>query len=256
MKKTELIDYVKRQLGYPTVNVEVTDDQISDAITQAINEIKPWYTVFKYLTIDVNTSCIDLTEYQIQDVTDVIKVFDNVSKGSERDPFSYSGMSAYYSNPYYAQSKYNSSIMSNSNIHKVISSYASLYQEQFYAKLATLLQQRTMGSIYENISWKFYENKLYIDTGVPSTSVVTIEYIPEVLKVEDFADNNIYTNYLRDLSVAFSLIIQARVVGKYSTNGSPTQINYSDMRSDALRDIERIRADIISKVSNRFYITD
>lgn len=258
MKKSELKDYIKRQLGYPTVNVEVTDEQIEDQISKAINEIKPWYTVFKYLTIDVNSSCIDLTDYQIQDVTDVMKVFDISSKGkpSELDPFTYSGMQAYYSVPMYSISKYNNAIMHNSNIHRVISSYASMYQEQFYSKLATMMQQRTASSIKENISWKFYDNKLYIDTGFPSTSVVTIEYIPSVLKVEDFEDTDIYCNYLKDLSVAFTLIIQARVVGKTEVSGSPVSINWREMKADAEKDIDRIRADIVSKVSNRFYITD
>lgn len=261
MKESELIDYVKRQLGYPTVNVELTDEQIKDAIVNAIQEIQPWYTVFKYITLDAISSCIDLTEYKVKDVTDVIKVFDASTlngKGSksEIDPFSYSGMAAYYSVPFYAISRYSTSIMTNQNIHRVISSYASMYQEQFYAKLATAMEQRAAGSLYENISWKFYDNKLYIDTGVPSTTVITIEYIPNVITVEDFPDNEIYTSYLRNLSVDFSLILQARVVGKYQVSGSPTTINFSDMRADAQRDIDRIREDLINKVSNRFYITD
>lgn len=257
MNKSELIDYVKRQLGYPTVNVEVTDAQITDCIDRAINEINPWYTVFKYLTLDVNSSCIDLTEYKIKDVTDVIKVLDiRDTKNSEIDPFSYSGMSAYYRVPFYAISKYNASIMANQNIHKIISSYASMYQEQFYSRIASLLERRAQSSLYENISWKFYDNKLYIDTGYPGTSIVTIEYTPNTLTVEDFDETSIYMNFLKDLSEAFSLIIQARVTGKYQVSGSPTSINYSDMRADAERNISRIREELVNKVSNRFYITD
>jgi hypothetical protein len=223
LKKDELIKYVKRQLGYPTVNVELTDEQINDSIMRAIDEIKPWYTIFKYLTIDVNNKSVtDLSEYRINDVTDVIKVFDisNVSGENSiiRDPFSYSGMNAYYGIPMYAVSNYSTSIMTNQSIHRVISNYASMYQEYFYSALATMMQKRTLGTLTENISWKFYDNKLYVDTGTPSTSVVTIEYIPQVIHVEDFEENTRYINYLKDLSVAFCLIIQARVTGKYSVS--------------------------------------
>lgn len=34
--KTELKDYIKRKLGYPVINVEVTDDQIEDCINEGI----------------------------------------------------------------------------------------------------------------------------------------------------------------------------------------------------------------------------
>ena len=260
MRKDELIKYVKRQLGYPTVNVEVTDEQIEDAITDAINEIKPWYAIFKYLTVDVGSHCVDLTEYKVKDVTDVMKVFD--SSGSDKDGdgdiryYDTTGMYGYYSTPWYSIYKYNAAIMTNQNIHRVISSYAQLHQEAFYAKLATMMEQKAAATIYENISWKFYDNKLYIDTCVPSTAVVTIEYIPNTICVEDFGDNDDkYSNYLKKLSVAFSLLMQARVVGKYQVSGSPSNINYSDMRNDATREIDRIRQELREN-ANRFYITD
>ena len=258
MRKDELIAYVKRQLGYPTVNVELTDDQIEDQINKALTEIEPYYTVFKYLTLDTNNgTCIDLTEYNVLDVTDVMKVFSIGNKSGDGvidDVFHYDGMQAYYGFPMYAMSKYSTNIR-NGNIHQIISSYASLHQEAFYCRLATMLQERVDSALYENISWKFIDNKLYIDTGVPSTSVVTIEYITKVRKVED-VDEGLYLTYLKDLTVAFSLLLQARVVGKYQVNDSPVTINYSEMRSDAEKDIERIRSEIINKTSNRFYITD
>lgn len=257
MRKSELAGYVKRQLGYPTVNVEITDSQIEDAIEDAINEIKPWYSIFKYVTLDVGNHCIDMTEYKVKDVTDVMKVFpSNSSSDGGVDPFSYiGGMMGYYSTPLYAMYKYNSSIMGRQNIHRVISSYAQLHQEAFYSKLATIMEQRAAGAIYENISWKYYDNKLYIDTGVPSTAVITVEYIPDTIVVEDFSDNDKYTNYLKQLSVAFSLLVQARVTGKYQVSGSPSSINYQDMRNDAQRDIDRIRQELAEN-ANRFYITD
>lgn len=256
MKKSELIDYIKRQLGYPTVNVELTDDQIDDAITSAIDEIKPWYTIFKYLTIDVMSSCIDLSEYNILEVTDVIKVatVGTTDQSSSVDPFSYVG-GVYMRYPMYSTYKYSMSRMSNQNIHTVISNYAQMYQEQFYSRLAMMMENRTAGMLYENISWKYYDNKLYIDTGFPSTTIVTIEYITNVKTVEDVEENTRYIRYLQDLSVAFSQIVQARVTGKYIVSGSPTSINYQDMRADAQADIERIRADI-RKTANVFYITD
>lgn len=257
MNRSEMIEYVKRQLGYPTVNVELTENQINDSIDKAINEIKPWYTIFRYLTLDLTSHCVDLSEYDVSEVTDVIKVFDTKSANNATvsDPFAYSGMSVYYANPMYAISNYSTSITARQGIHKIISSYAQMYQEQFYARLAMMMQERVAGTLNENISWKYYDNKLYVDTCVPSTSIITIEYIPNVADVEDFSASDRYMNYLKDLSVAFSLLVQARVTGKYQVSGSPTSINYHDMRNDAQRDIDRIRDDL-RKTANTFFITD
>lgn len=256
MTRNELREYVKRQLGYPTVNVELTDNQLDDAINNALSEIKPWYTVFRYLTIDA-AQCVDLTEYQILDVTDVIKVlsYSSSSSNSGYDPFTYNASVIGYPSFVSSRMMYTFSRYGRTNIHTVISKYAQMNYEMFYNKLASILDQRIAGTLSENISWKFYDNKLYLDTGVPHASVVTVEYIPKIIEVEDVDCDTRYGGYLKELSVAFALMIQARVTGKYTISGSPATINYSDMRSDAQEIISRVR-DELKKTANMFYITD
>lgn len=250
MNREQLIDYVKRQLGYPTVNVELTVEQMSDAIDRAIDEIKPWYSVFKYLTIDVTSSCIDLSEYNVMEVTDVIKVMSADQRRSESvDPFSYQ------LSRFPVKSSYSGFSRINSYNHKIISQTAEIQRERFYDQLAMIIDNRTSGILYENISWKFYDGKLYIDTGHPSTSVVTIEYITNIKDVDDIEEGTQFMTYLQNLSVAFSQIILSRVTGKYSLSGSPSSINYQDMRSEANSEIDRIRTDL-RKTVNTFYITD
>lgn len=257
MLKHELLDYVKRQLGYPTIEIELTDDQINDAIDNAIDEIKPWYTVFKYLTIDVDKRCIDLSEYNILEVTDVIKVIapDQLALVSNTNNFATMASNAYTVYPMYATHKYATSRINDQNIHTVVSSYAQMYREQYYAYLANLVNLKTAGTLIENISWKFVDNKLYLDTGFPSTKIVTIEYITNVKYVEDVEENSRFMRYLKDLSVAFAQLVWARAVGKYSVQGSPTSINFSDMRSEANAELTRIREEL-KTTSNVFYITD
>lgn len=258
MLKHELLDYVKRQLGYPTIEIELTDDQINDSIDNAIDEIKPWYTVFKYLTIDVDKRCIDLSEYNILEVTDVIKVIDPEQLSFVSNTLNFGTLAsptAYGVYPMYATHKYATSRINDQNIHTVVSSYAQMYREQYYAYLANLVNLKTAGTLIENISWKFVDNKLYLDTGFPSTKIVTIEYITNVKYVEDVEENSRFMRYLKDLSVAFAQLIWARAVGKYSVQGSPTSINFLDMRSEANAELTRIREEM-KTTSNVFYITD
>ena len=258
MLKHELIDYVKRQLGYPTIEVELTDDQINDAIDNAIGEIKPWYTVFRYLTLDIDSPCTDLSMYHILEVTDVLKVIDpeQLSFVSNTDNFgTLVSPTAYGVYPMYATQKYATTRINDQNIHTVISSYAQMYREQYYAYLANLVNLKTAGTLIENISWKFTDNKLYIDTGFPHTKIVTIEYIPDASNVESIDESTRYIRYLKDLAVAFAQLTWARAVGKYSVQGSPTTINFSDMRSEATAELTRIREDLRT-TANMFYITD
>ena len=258
MLKHELLDYVKRQLGYPTIEIELTDDQINDAIDNAIDEIHPWYTVFKYLTIDVRGTCIDLSEYDILEVTDIIKVIDPDQLAFISNTNNFGTLlspTAYGVYPMYATQKYATSRILDQNIHTVIGSYAQMYREQYYAYLANLVNLKTAGTLRENISWKFVDNKLYLDTGFPSTRIVTIEYIANVKYVEDVEENSRFMRYLKDLSVAFAQLVWARAVGKYSVQGSPTSINFSEMRSEANAELTRIREEM-KTTSNVFYITD
>lgn len=258
MLKHELLDYVKRQLGYPTIEIELTDEQINDAIDNAVEEIKPWYSVFRYLTLDISSPCTDLSEYHILEVTDVLKVLDpeQFSFISNTNNFgTLVSPTAYGVYPMYATHKYATSRINDQNIHTVVSSYAQMYREQYYAYLANLVNLKTAGTLIENISWKFVDNKLYIDTGFPHTKIVTIEYIPDIRYTENVAENTRYIRYLKDLAVAFAQLTWARAVGKYSVQGSPTTINFSDMRSEATAELTRIREEL-KATANMFYITD
>ena len=243
----DLIEYIKRSLGYPVVQVELTDDQIQMAIDDAIQEIQPWYTSYRYVTVNVSRA-IDLSEYGVLEVTDIFKVHSGDSADADSDPF-------------YLQTQLNQGTMSIQNSqgfgrgHRFASDAIKVDRDMFYMSLSNVVRQRTAKDFKDNISYRFIDDTLYIDVGVPRSSTITIEYIPKVLEVEDFVDDDRYVRYLKDLSVAFSNILLSRIAGKYEVSTSPSTVNHDRMYQDGRDEVERIRLDL-RETAMSHYITD
>jgi hypothetical protein len=262
MTRKDLVEYIKRKLGDPTFNVELTDEQYHDAIDDALEEINPWCTVFRYVTLDVTGSVIDLTKYNVADVTDVIKVMaggglamnSSISNlGSSQLDMNFGGtvIPQFWSSTY----QFENAVTRFEDISRVTELYIQSRRERLYNQFANMAQAQLLGTLYENVSWKYYDDKLYIDTCVPPTNIVTIEYIPVSLEVEDINQKDQFYKHMKDLAVAFAQLVQARVTGKYQIANSPTSINFTDMRNDANKEIDRIREELRTNI-NRFYITD
>lgn len=244
-----LTEWVKRQLGYPTRDVELTEEQLQDAVNFALQEVQPWYTIPEYITLDLNNrSAIDLSEYHIFEITDIIKIPTNLGNTNIDDPFSYNG---YGMNGYgvaaggYINTSIYISRLTNSDIHHVISSYAKQYNEIFYARLAQILAQRTAGTILPSMNYEFDRNTgwLYIGTGYPPSTVITIEYIPYIDDFTKIRDNR-YKRCAQDLALGQAMAILARVVGKYSVSNAPTTINYDIYQSQSESLIEHAREEL------------
>lgn len=263
MTSIDLSEWVKRQLGYPTRNIELTDEQLEDVINFALLEIQPWFSSQYYLTMDLNNqSAIKLSEILdklVYEVTDVILIPTNLmSQSVPVDPFNgvnyniggfavggYSGIGSYYY-----------SNLTNTNIHYIIGAYARQRNELFYSRLANLLYQKTMGTISPSMSFEFHRDDqiLYLGLGYPSSSSVTIEYVPLLTDLKMVVDER-YIRCAQDLALGQALVTTARITGKFSISNAPTSINYSDMREEGLRLIEDARKEL-KRVTRNHVIID
>lgn len=261
MTRTDLIEWIKRQLGYPTRNVELTEDQLNDAVTFALQEVQPWYSMTEYVTFDLNNgSAVDLSEFQIYNILDIIKIPKNaVSSGnSYEDPFSYPyGYGGIAAGGYGIMGTQTYiSRLTNSDIHHVISAYAKQYNELFYARLAQLIVQRTAGTILPTENYEFDPNTniLYIATGYPPSTLLTLEYVPKLLDVDKVRDDR-YLRCTQDLALGQAMITLSRVVGKYDVSNAPAAVRYDLYHSDGQDLIGRAR-DELKRISRTTYITD
>ena len=261
MTNLELGEWMKRQLGYPTRNVELTQAQLEDCVKFALKEVQPWFTSYYYLTLDLNgRTAIDLSQENVFEVTDVIKIPNNLSMtGSTStvdDPFSYpygtgvvGGYGLSMSTVYYSR-------LTNHDIHHVMSAYAQQYNQSFYTKLAQVLAQRTMGSLAPSLNFQFNRDSkmLFVDPGYPAANTVTLEYIPYLSDVSQIIDER-YQRCAEDLALGQALIILSRVVGKYDVSNAPSRINFENYRTDSESLLQRAR-DELKRISRTTYITD
>ena len=251
MTTQELKEYILRQLGSPKVNVEVTEDQLQDAIDNAIYELQPWLSIRKYITVN-NSQCIDMTPYNAINVVDVQEVLGSGSTNSSESIFNIG------SNGYLPRSDNIALQLTpyNTNIHTYATNYSRARRESLYSTLSSMVNQRTQNTMNPHKSFQFIDDKLYVYCNA---SKITIEYNGRIDKPEDLSGNDMNTRkfikYLKDLSVAFTQIIQARITGKYQDNNSPIKVDSDRIEKGAQTDIDRIREELRHQ-SNKFFISD
>jgi hypothetical protein len=222
--------WTKRQLGYPTLNVELTDDQLNDCIDKALDEVAPWAVQPTFITVPVS-ECIDLSQYDIS-AAYVINVHktDVGYRAENNGPVDVFNPMSYYN---------------------VLGSRALIYdvtERIFYDK--------SNGAMKDNISFRYIKPKLYLDIGYPSSVSCVIEYSPSVSDVSAFeadeGDNRMYRKYVKGFTLAFARKILAEVRGKYTVDGSPVTLDADNQESRADTELDNLRTELSDTVNSQF----
>lgn len=88
MDLTDALNQIKNILGYPIVELEITDDMINENLYRAFVRAKPRFnmTEFVWLPYNADTNVIDLSTYN-PTIIDVIHVYETpISKYAILDP--------------------------------------------------------------------------------------------------------------------------------------------------------------------------
>lgn len=221
-------EWIKRKLGSPTVEVELDEDQIEDCIDDALDEVAPWVVQRQYITLPAS-ECIDLSEYKVAYVINVHKADGSTDAKSQVDVF----------NPF---------------------SYAVVATRQgfLYSQVESMLYNKQMGDVKDNISFKFIANKLYLDVGYPTATMVTIEYSPQITDVgvldKDDEDSRLYRKFVKRFALAYARATLVNIRGKYTISGAPAELDADrqDARSDS--DLADLRQELKDTVSTHFAI--
>lgn len=221
-------EWIKRKLGSPIVEVELDDDQLEDCIDDALDEVAPWVVQRQYITLPAS-QCIDLSEYKVAYVINVHKAdgaTDSVDQLDVFNPMSYS-------------------IITNN-------------QSFLYNQVESMLYTKQMGDLKDNISFKFISNKLYLDVGYPTATLVTIEYSPQIVDVEildqDNEDSRLYRKFVKRFALAYARANLANIRGKFTVSGSPVELDSDRQDSKSESEIEALREELKETVSTHFAI--
>lgn len=233
-------EWTKRQLGYPTVNVELTDEQLDDCIDSALEEIAPWVVQRKYVTLPVSER-IDLSQYNVAYVINVHKTDSSTSgvEGSSIDPFS---ASYQFINLHDVSPEQGSTLSSTSWMHQYTNT-----------RLEYQLSKQITQNFKDNISYRYIDPYLYLDIGVPTSSRVTIEYSNKILDLDDISDE-LYKRYVKRFTLAYAREILSDIRGKYEVSGSPVTLDGDNQDNKYSRDIDELRQELQDTVSTHFMV--
>jgi hypothetical protein len=232
--REKLIAYVKRRLGEPVITVELTDEQIDDIIDEVILK----YSEFAVDGQDRRVMLIpifdDINEYKLDNrISSILDLRVN------RSCTSVSMAGLYSIPPGYKPTLTNSAQMSLGDFETTLANISRLDHLFDVRPNYTFNSNNKVIVFHENVNG--YGNAV-ID--------VVLEYEPDEI---DLIFNH---PWIKDMTVAQAKYQWGNNIGKYSgtlINGN--SINYSDIKSDAQSDIERLNEELLTRWSPPLGIT-
>lgn len=228
--KAGLRDYILRQLGYPTIKVELTEDQLNDSIDKAIQKYSMYAhdgTVEGSLLVQIES---DKFSYKLPSYINAVSglqassaysVFLNVPMG----------YSLALPNPISLSYLYSAS---------------TIDVQSMMQRMAAISTIKSIFDVRVNYTFNSNKKELKFFEPVASNFVlldVGMEYIPDE---EDYIFDN---RWVKDRAVASAKFLWGQVVGKYSSNlVGGMSINYDRLISEAEAEIDRLDTELIEKM--------
>jgi len=219
----DLINYILRQLGAPSLRVELTKDQLQDCIDYAIKE----FSTFAYdgdLEETVVLTLNGMGEYQLPDfITSIIDL---------RSIVGFQNYGANYVPDRWSEQFFKAFETMSTGIDAVISISSTM----------SLFEKYIMREV--NYYFNANKNKLYMTEEYTGNVVIryTMDYIPD--KVDKIFNHQ----WVKDYATAKARLLQSTVTGKFTAPlvGGST-INYDNMRSLAESEIETLKEELFNK---------
>lgn len=229
--KVGLTNYIKSQLGAPTINVEVTDDQIGEIIDDAVQK----FTEYAFGTLEgaVIVELSGIGEYDMPDtMTNLIKL----SKGGTSNLTNFQANFGEGYVPNIWSEQFFTGTLTGSIIPSIISISAT-----------TASLQKFLG---DDIVFNFnpYNKKLQVLENYSGPCVLHYQY--EYL-ADDNGDLIFNHEWIKNYTKAKTKELWSTVTGKYDqalVGGA--RINYDKMAQEAERDIEKLDEELLNKWSD------
>ena len=225
MTMEEYISEIRLELTGGVLELELDDNQLITIVNKALREVQRYIDNTKLITIPY-ASCIDLKDSELDiNVSSISRVFRveglatmGYETGDQLDPF-YAQMWIGWAN---GANMY--------NLNNFISNYGSWVQ---------LLQIRNTISTDLDFREDKLNNRLYISTVTPP-ELITIEYVPKFMNVEEINDDY-WIDIIIRLSVAITKQIIGRIRTRFTQSNALWQMDGEQMLNEGNTELERIR---------------
>lgn len=215
---TEYVEDCKRILGYPVVDIALTDDDIKYQVNAAFREVRRYITETRFVTVPYSRGTINTVGCNINTVVQVFRTRNPSRVGNFTDIYSLSTL--------------NVSNATSTNL--LLSDY--LYRTQMNQLKSTITTDL-------DFTYDKEHDKLYISTFYPQPVDVTIAYIPEFSDVSEVKEQY-WINYINRMAQAFTKIAEGRVRSKYELSSSLYKLDGTSLIQEGISERDTIRQEL------------
>lgn len=215
MPNDELKDYIKKMLGEDYVEVELTEETLNTIVKQALDKVAPYYDGRRYI---LGTGpIVDLSDHTgIKEIINVYNCHNSDIYTMQEYVFGGDGIMIY-----------SSRIMDRLEL---FTCYRMLYNE---------LQ-------YDNgINFRWIKPNLYLD-GYNYEVIIEALVRPEALSDIDPASE--YYAWVKDYALALAKEAVGRIRSKFTTEGSPYQLDGNTLLNEAIARKQELEANLIGSI--------
>lgn len=214
MTNSDLIKYVKIQLGGTSVDVELTNDDYNELIDMALAKLAPYYEGHRF--IQASGKVIDLSKHHPLAIEKVYSVKENQITSLEEYAYGGTGMLIFDANL----------------IDRIVSykSFKMLYDELRYQK---------------GQNYKLINNVLYLD-GYDGEVLIDILVLPKV--VSDVEETSMYYSWLKEYTLALAKETIGRIRGKFTVEGSPYTLDSAQLLQEAQQEKQNLESQLQGEI--------
>jgi len=242
ISKQDLVNFIKMQLGYPIVDVELTDEQIKMCIDQSVQKFCD-YAYDGILEAGVVLQIHGKGEYPVPDnITHILKV----SKGSSASNITEFGTNFGQG---YVPDVWSSLYFTNGSTATNGYSYGTSLTGSILPAIIMVSNVSAITSKYfeDILSYHFNPAKKVLQVLENYSGAILIHYNYEY-DPDDEHDAIFNHQWIKEYATAKTKFLWGSVLGKYSqalVGGA--QINYSDIKSEAQQDMDRLNEELMSR---------
>lgn len=220
-KRSALQEYLLRQMGSPSIRVELTEDQINDCINKSIER----YSEFAYDGVIEGSVLVELEPDQLKyTLPDNIVAITGLCVSSNYSMFM--NIPTGYA------------LAMNPLSLNMLSEVSTLDVQSMVASMASISNIRSLFDVVVHYNYNHIKNEL-IFFEVPSSRTAVLEIAMDYEPNE--AGDNIFGNHwIKQRALGECLLLWSTVTGKYSSNiVNGTSINYADIQQKGESIIEK-----------------
>lgn len=209
-KMKKIVLYIESQLGAQVLELELKPEDIKLIVEQAFEEIVHYMTDTYTVTVPY-AQCIDLSDYNIDNVESVMRGNDSILSGI----------------PYMIPA------MNYSNI-------TGMFDISTYTNALQVKRNLNILATDMDFVWDKPNRKLYLTANPNVPSHVTINFKPEYYSVEDIREQH-WETQLRKLALGMTKVVLGRIRSKYTSNSAKFQLDGPTLLAEGNAEVQAVR---------------